>query len=172
MIFLNVLEKVKDLSSEKNNDVEVKVKFVNRSKRKVQIVWIDHKRRWEKKKVLKPGKCYTTKSYEGNCWVAHDEQDEDEGLFLNYGYFYSPWKTRKAIERVIITEGMCISSLREVTVNELNIHVFILYTIGVRGLVRTEAIGVQCHSLSRIVVFYFNLSFSAVFLPRFDRGQP
>jgi hypothetical protein len=86
--------------------VEVKVKFVNRTKRKVQVVWIDHKKKWEKKKVLKPGKCYTTKSYEGNCWVAHDEKDEDEGLFLNYGYFYSPWKTRRAIERVIITEGM------------------------------------------------------------------
>ena len=101
-----ILEKVKDLCSEKDNNVEVKVKFINRSKKKVQLVWVDYKRKWERKKLLAPGKCYTTKTYEGHCWVAHDEYDDNEGLFMNYGYHYSPWKTRQSKERVIITDGM------------------------------------------------------------------
>lgn len=83
----------------------MKVKFINRSRRTVQLVWVDHKGKWHNKKTLAPGKCYTTKSYECNCWIAHDEQDEDEGMFLNYGFFYSPWKTRLNKERVIITDG-------------------------------------------------------------------
>jgi hypothetical protein len=106
-MFMNiyVLECVEDLSSDKHNDVEVKVKFINRSKKTAQLVWVDHKGKWVKKKVLPPGKCFTTKSYESNCWVAHEVQDESEVLYLNYGYFYSPWKTRLSKERVIITQG-------------------------------------------------------------------
>ena len=99
------IDKLKDLASEKDNDVEVKVKFINRSKKTVQLVWVDYKGKWEKKKVLAPGKCFTTKTYEGNSWIAHEVQDDDEGLFLNYGFFYSPWKSRLSKERVIITDG-------------------------------------------------------------------
>ena len=86
--------------------MKVKVKFVNRSKKTAQVVHIDHKGKWQNKKVLPPGKCFTTDSYEGHCWIAHDLQDDDEGLYLNYSFFYSPWKTRLSKERVIITQGM------------------------------------------------------------------
>ncbi|XP_046843581.1 uncharacterized protein LOC124437654 [Xenia sp. Carnegie-2017] len=96
-------DEVDDLSSDEHNNVEVKVKFVNRSKNTVQLVLIDHKGKWLNKKVVIPGKCYTTKSYGGHKWIAHDVQDEDEGLYLNYGFFYSPWKSKLAKERVIIT---------------------------------------------------------------------
>ena len=104
----NSIAEPRELSSENEEKVKVKVKFINRSKKHAQLVYVDHKKKWEKKKVLAPGKCFTTDSYEGKCWVAYDKEDEDEGLYMNYSFFYSPWKTRLSKERVIITDGMFI----------------------------------------------------------------
>lgn len=101
-----------DLQSEKNSidNVAVKVKFINRSKKTAQLVWINHRGKREKQKAIAPGKCYTTTSYECHYWIAHDVQNPDDELYLNYAFFYSPWKTKKKKERVLITQSKCQST--------------------------------------------------------------
>ena len=86
---------------------QLPIKFVNRTKRKVYIQWINGQGHEEEKRALGPGRCWRTFSYEGHYWVASDKHDE---LLLNYGDFFKVPSLSTAYvpgykERVIITEG-------------------------------------------------------------------
>lgn len=83
------------------------MKFVNRTKRKVHIHWINERGHEEERKSIGAGRCWRTMSFEGDFWVANDKHD---ALLLNYGEFYKVPALPAASapgykERVIITEG-------------------------------------------------------------------
>ena len=83
------------------------MKFVNRTKRKVQIHWINEGGHLEERKSIGAGRCWRTLTFEGDYWVATDKHDD---LLLNYGEFYMVPALPASFtpgykERVIITEG-------------------------------------------------------------------
>ncbi|XP_078365868.1 uncharacterized protein LOC144650085 [Oculina patagonica] len=102
----NSLDKLK---SDAHVTVPVEVKFVNRTRHAVQLVWITPQGRREKKKVLAKGRCWRTTSWEGHYWVCCDPKHDEHLFALNYGLHYRVQKTRGAKERIVITADMNIS---------------------------------------------------------------
>ena len=94
------------LKSEAHVTIPVEVKFVNRTRREVQLEWINPQGRREKRKVLAKGRCWRTTSWEGHYWVCCDPKHDQHLFALNYGLHYRAHKTRRLRERVVITAGM------------------------------------------------------------------
>lgn len=100
---------VDKLKSEAHVTIPVEVKFVNRTRREVQLEWVTPQGRREKKKVLPKGRCWRTTSWEGHYWIACDPKHDQHLFALNYGLHYRVHKTRRLRERVVITADMKIS---------------------------------------------------------------
>ncbi|XP_074616259.1 uncharacterized protein LOC141875770 [Acropora palmata] len=100
---------VNNLKSDAHVTIPVEVKFVNRTKREVQLEWITPQGRREKKKVLPRGRCWRTTSWEGHYWVCCDPKHDQHLFGLNYGLHYKVHRTRRLRERVVITADMKIS---------------------------------------------------------------
>lgn len=96
---------VNNLKSDAHVTIPVEVKFVNRTKREVQLEWITPQGRREKKKVLPRGRCWRTTSWEGHYWVCCDPKHDQHLFGLNYGLHYKVHRTRRLRERVVITAG-------------------------------------------------------------------
>ena len=63
----------------------------------------------ELKHTLAAGQSWTTSTQEKTFWITTMDQETDEGLLLNYGWYYSPVKTRMKKERCYITDCKSIS---------------------------------------------------------------
>lgn len=100
---------VNNLKSDAHVTIPVEVKFVNRTKREVQLEWITPQGRREKKKVLPRGRCWRTTSWEGHYWVCCDPKHDQHLFGLNCGLHYKVHRTRRLRERVVITADMKIS---------------------------------------------------------------
>jgi len=98
-----VLEKLTDLQS-KPSDIAVTVKFVNRTSRPAFIDCINNEGSRELRQTIEAGKEWTVSTFEQTYWVATTNRETDEGLLVNYGWFYSPKKSKSKRERVIITD--------------------------------------------------------------------
>ena len=96
-------EKMADLVS-KPNDVDVTVKFINRTSRPAFVEMVNSEGDRELKHTLGAGQSWTVVAQEKTYWIATMNQETDEGLLLNYGWYYSPLKTRMKKERVYITD--------------------------------------------------------------------
>ena len=96
---------VDKLKSDAQVSIPVEVKFVNRSRREVQLDWVTTQGRREKKKVLPRGRCWRTTSWEGHYWVCCDPKQSDRMFVLNFGRYYRVQKSRRPRERVVITAG-------------------------------------------------------------------
>ena len=88
----------------KPSKVEVAVKFVNKTARPANIEWIDHNGNRELRKIIEPGQDWTVETHEQTYWIAIGNKETDEGLLLNYGWYYSPRKSKSKRERVFITD--------------------------------------------------------------------
>lgn len=100
-----ILEKLADLVS-KPNGVEVVVKFINRTSRPAYLEMVSSTGDRELKHTLPAGQSWTAVTQEKTYWITTMNQDTDEGLLLNYGWYYSPIKTRMKKERCYITDCM------------------------------------------------------------------
>eukprot|EP00112_Aurelia_sp_Birch-Aquarium-sp1_P003318 Seg1370.13 transcript_id=Seg1370.13/GoldUCD/mRNA.D3Y31 product="von Hippel-Lindau disease tumor suppressor" protein_id=Seg1370.13/GoldUCD/D3Y31 len=96
-------EKLTDLLS-KPSDIAVTLKFVNRTSRAAFIECIDYEGNRELRQTIEAGKEWTVSTFEQTYWVATANRETDEGLLVNYGWFYSPKKSKSKRERVIITD--------------------------------------------------------------------
>jgi len=96
-------EKLTDLQS-KPSDIAVTVKFVNRTSRPAFIDCINNEGSRELRQTIEAGKEWTVSTFEQTYWVATTNRETDEGLLVNYGWFYSPKKSKSKRERVIITD--------------------------------------------------------------------
>ena len=134
------------LRSEAHVTVPVQVKFVNRTKRQVQIEWITPHGHREKKKVVAPGRCWRTDTWEGHCWVCCDAREHGHALLLNYGRFYWVHKSAGYKERVIISEGKfaCI---------ELGVHTIAAW----RDLFSTKVVPFVARPSVRQLIIYLNV---------------
>ena len=97
------LEKLADLAS-KPNGIEVAVKFINRTSRPAYLETINSEGDRELQYTLNPGGSRTVITEEKTYWIATMNRDTDEGLLLNYGWYYSPVRTRMKKERCYITD--------------------------------------------------------------------
>ena len=97
------LEKLADLAS-KPNGIEVAVKFINRTSRPAYLETINNEGDRELQHTLNPGGSRTVITEEKTYWIATMNRDTDEGLLLNYGWYYSPVRTRMKKERCYITD--------------------------------------------------------------------
>ncbi len=80
------------------------VKFVNRTSRSAFIELVDSDGNRELRQTVEAGKEWTVSTFEHTYWVATANRETDEGLLVNYGWFYSPKKSKSKRERVIITD--------------------------------------------------------------------
>jgi len=96
-------EKLTDLASKPNN-TEVSVKFINRTSRPAYLEMVNGDGDRELKYTLNAGASRTVITQEKTYWITTMNQDTDEGLLLNYGWYYSPVKTRMNKERCYITD--------------------------------------------------------------------
>ncbi|XP_066923649.1 uncharacterized protein [Clytia hemisphaerica] len=96
-------EKLADLIS-RPNGTEVLVKFINRTSRPAYLEMVNPEGDRELKHTLEAGQSWTTCTQEKTFWITTMDQETDEGLLLNYGWYYSPVKTRMKKERCYITD--------------------------------------------------------------------
>ncbi|XP_065676206.1 uncharacterized protein LOC100196999 isoform X2 [Hydra vulgaris] len=96
-------EKLAELASNPNG-VEVTVKFINRTSCRAFLEIIKEDGERELKHTLKAGETFTTVTQEKTYWISVMDKETDEGLLLNYGWYYSPMKTRMKKERCYITD--------------------------------------------------------------------
>ena len=109
IVFCNLVSLLTEhVRSEGHVTVPVQVKFINRTKRHAQVEWVTPHGHKEKKRVLPPGRCWRTDTWEGHCWVCCDARTDSHALRLNYGRFYWARKSVGYKERVVITEGQTI----------------------------------------------------------------
>ena len=94
------------LRSDVHVTTPVQVKFINRSRREVQLEWVNPQGHREKKKLLQKGRCWRTSTWEGHCWVCCDPKHSNHLFALNYALHYRVQKTRRLRERVVITAGI------------------------------------------------------------------
>jgi len=96
-------EKLADLTS-KASDVEVTVKFINRTTRTAFLEMVNQDGDRELRYTLEAGQASTVVTQEKTYWITTMNRETDEGLLLNYGWYYSPIKTRMKKERCYITD--------------------------------------------------------------------
>ncbi|XP_057291478.1 uncharacterized protein LOC130614099 isoform X2 [Hydractinia symbiolongicarpus] len=96
-------EKLADLISKPNN-IEVMIKFINRTSRPAFLEMINSEGDRELKYTLAAGQSWTVATQEKTYWITTMDRETDEGLLLNYGWYYSPVKTRMKKERCYITD--------------------------------------------------------------------
>lgn len=96
-------EKLGDLFS-RPNGTNVTVKFINRTSRPAYLEMINREGDRELKYTLAAGQSWTTLTQEKTFWITTMDKETDEGLLLNYGWYYSPVKTRMKKERCYITD--------------------------------------------------------------------
>ena len=80
------------------------MKFVNRTSRAAFLECINYEGNRELRQTIEAGKEWTVSTFEQTYWVATANRETDEGLLVNYGWFYSPKKSKSKRERVIITD--------------------------------------------------------------------
>ena len=85
------------------------VKFINRTSRPAYLEMMNREGDRELKYTLAAGQSWTTATEEKTYWITTMDRETDEGLLLNYGWYYSPIKTRMKKERCYITD--CKSDL-------------------------------------------------------------
>lgn len=80
------------------------VKFINRTSRPAYLEMMNREGDRELKYTLAAGQSWTTSTEEKTYWITTMDRETDEGLLLNYGWYYSPIKTRMKKERCYITD--------------------------------------------------------------------
>lgn len=70
------------------------VRFVNKTVRGVDVIWVDFSGRFVKYTLLQNGEFIDVNTYKNHCWIAIDSQTHD-AMLLNGVYRYEPEDTRQ-----------------------------------------------------------------------------
>lgn len=121
------------------SDEECYVRFINKTKRNIDVIWIDFGARFIKYTLLKDEQFIDVNTYKNNYWIAVDSETKD-GMLLNGKFRYDPQTSREFFMDRLHRERQWLPEKLRIIVR-ITLPLYSLYfrtLLAIRNLVRDE----------------------------------